>query len=74
MADRQIREILPMQGVWTIEDLAGYLEIDPATLQQALTDKGIKVLSFSSRYKHKLIRLEDLKAKVELGEQKGRVP
>jgi ubiquinone biosynthesis protein Coq4 len=30
-------------------------------VQQLLSDKGVKVMSFSSRYKHKLIRLEDLR-------------
>jgi hypothetical protein len=30
-------------------------------VQQKLSDNGVKVMSFSSRYKHKLIRLEDLR-------------
>ena len=55
-----IKEILPTQGMWTIESLANYLELPPGTVQQKLSDFGIKVLSFSTRFKHKLVRLEDL--------------
>jgi len=55
-----IKEILPTQGMWTIESLANYLELPPKTVQQKLSDFGIKVLSFSTRFKHKLVRLEDL--------------
>jgi DeoR/GlpR family transcriptional regulator of sugar metabolism len=57
---KQIKEILPNQGLWTIESLANYLELPPETVQQKLSDFGIKVLSFSTRFKHKLVRLEDL--------------
>jgi hypothetical protein len=56
----QLKEILPAQGIWTVEGLANYLELSPQIVQQKLSDHGIKVLSFSSRYKHKLLRLEDL--------------
>jgi hypothetical protein len=56
----QIKEILPAQGIWTLESLANYLGLPPQVIQQKLSDNGVKVLSFSSRYKHKLIRLEDL--------------
>jgi hypothetical protein len=59
--EKKFREILPLGGVWTIEDLANYLELPPSTVQQRLSDLGISVIAFSSRYKHKLIRLEDLK-------------
>ena len=60
MEKEQMKEILPAQGIWTVEGLANYLELPPQVVQQKLSDNGIKVLSFSSRYKHKLIRLEDL--------------
>jgi hypothetical protein len=56
----QAKEILPTQGMWTIEGLANYLELAPEIVQQKLSDFGVKVLSFSTRYKHKLFRLEDL--------------
>ena len=56
----QLKEILPAQGIWTIEGLSNYLELPPQIVQQKLSDYGIKVLSFSSRYKHKLVRLEGL--------------
>lgn len=60
MEKEQTKEILPTQGMWTVESLANYLELPPQTVQQKLSDFGIKVLTFSTRYKHKLVRLEDL--------------
>ena len=63
MEDKKLREILPAQGIWTVEDLAGYLGVTSATVQQKLSDAGITVLSFSPRYKHRLFRLEDLNVK-----------
>ncbi len=60
----KFRQILPAQGISTVEDLAGYLGLPPAIVQQRLTDLGIGVVAFSSRYKHKLVRLEDLKKQV----------
>ena len=63
MEEKKFREILPAQGIWTVEDLAGYLGVTPATVQQKLSDAGITVLSFSQKFKHRLFRLEDLNAK-----------
>ena len=63
MKKEQMKEILPAQGIWTVESLAHYLELPPQVVQQKLSDCGIKPLSFSSRYKHKLVRLEDLHGK-----------
>ena len=60
MEKEQTKEILPTQGMWTVESLANYLELPTKTVQQKLSDFGVKVLSFSTRYKHKLFRLEDL--------------
>ena len=57
----QLKEILPAQGIWTVEGLANYLDLSPQIVQQKLSDYGIKILSFSSRYKHKLVHLEDLR-------------
>ena len=62
--EKQLRNILPAQGIWTVEDLANYLGLRAADVQQKLTDLGINVISLSSRYKHKLIRLEDLRKKL----------
>ena len=59
--EKTIREILPAKGIWSVEDLANYLGLPPATVQQKLSDLGIGVLAFSSRYRHKLFRIEDLK-------------
>lgn len=60
MSDDGIRNILPDKGLWTLEDMAAYLKMDAAELQQRLTDKGIKALALSNRYKHKLISLESI--------------
>lgn len=60
----EIREILPKEGLWTVQDLADYLEMQPSILQQQLMDYGIKTLAFSSRFKHKLIKLEDVASKI----------
>jgi hypothetical protein len=60
MEKGNVKDILPAQGMWTVESLANYLELPPQVVQQKLSDNGVKVLSFSSRYKHKLVRLEDL--------------
>jgi len=59
--EKQARDILPDRGIWTVEDLSKYLGISPDILQQRLSELGIKTLSISRSYKHKLIRLEDLK-------------
>jgi predicted HTH domain antitoxin len=59
---KPMKEILPATGIWSIEDMAKYLGMAPDDLQQKLTDKGIKVLHLGTRYKARLIRLEDLKA------------
>lgn len=58
-----LKDILPAQGIWTVESLSKYLELAPAVVQQKLSDLGIRVLNLSTRYKHKLIRLEDLRRK-----------
>jgi hypothetical protein len=56
-------EILPVQGLMTIQGLSDFLELPPEVVQQIFSDYGIKVLSFSSHPKHKLVRLEDLHKK-----------
>ena len=60
MNEDGIRNILPDKGIWTLEDMAAYLKMDAAELQQRLTDKGIRALALSNRYKHKLISLESI--------------
>jgi len=57
---RQSKDILPSTGIWSVEDLALYLGLPSATVQQKLSNAGIKVISFSSRYKHKLFNMEHL--------------
>ncbi len=59
--EKTTKEILPAKGIWSIEDFANYLGLPPAAVQQKLSDLGIKIITFSSRYKHKLVRMEDLK-------------
>lgn len=57
----QIKEILPNSGIWSLDDMAKYLGMRPDDLQQKLTDNGIKVLHLGTRYKARLVRLEDLR-------------
>ena len=59
--EKKFREILPSEGVWTVEDLGNYLELPPGIVQQRLSDFGVEVLAFSSRFKHRLFRLENLR-------------
>lgn len=56
----ELRELLPRNAVWTVEDLAAYLETNPVQLMQNLTKNGVKVLDLGSRFKLKLVRIEDL--------------
>ena len=55
-----VRDILPSTGIWSVEDLALYLSLPSATVQQKLSNAGVKVISFSSRYKHKLFNMGHL--------------
>jgi RNase P/RNase MRP subunit p30 len=56
------RELLPEKGIWSVESLARYLGLPSSRVMQVLSDNGVKVIGFSSRYKHKLFRLEDLES------------
>ena len=58
--ERQMREILPDRGIWSVEDLAIYLGLPASTVQQKLSDLGVDVLNFSRMYRQKLFRLEEL--------------
>jgi hypothetical protein len=60
MSEKLQKEILPSQGFWTVESLALYLGLPASGVQQKLTDLGVKVVIFSSRYSHRIFRLEDL--------------
>jgi hypothetical protein len=57
----QRRSILPVVGIWTLEDLASYLNMKPQELQHKLEDKGIPYLNLGKHYNTKIIRLEDLR-------------
>lgn len=63
MKNKETKEILPSEGIWSVEDLAKYLGTKPDDLMQKLTDNGIKALHLGTRYKAKFIRLEDLRAR-----------
>jgi hypothetical protein len=58
---KQMREILPDKGIWTIEDFATYLNMNPADVQQNLSNIGVKTFHFGKKYKHRVFKLEDLK-------------
>ena len=59
-------EVLPATGVITVKALAEWLHTDPNSLQQSLSNNGIPVLKLSSRFDKKLVRLEDLRKKVDI--------
>ena len=61
MEKKPTQDILPSTGIWTVEGLADYLGLDAGVVQQKLTDLGVKVISFSTRYRKKIFRLEDLR-------------
>lgn len=65
--EKIIRSVLPDTGIWTIEDFAEYLDIEPSVLQQQLSEFGVKVMSITNRYKHKLINLEVIANKIKEG-------
>jgi hypothetical protein len=59
-SQKGVRDILPSTGIWSVEDLAFYLGLPSATVQQKLSNAGVRVIHFSSRYKHKLFNMEYL--------------
>ncbi len=59
--EKQMREILPDKGIWTIADLAIYLGMNPATVQEKLANIGVKTFHFGREYKRRIFRFEDLK-------------
>ena len=58
---RQMREILPDKGIWTIEDFATYLGMKPSDVQDTLSEIGVKTYRFGREYKRRVFKLEDLK-------------
>lgn len=61
MERKPTQDILPSTGIWTIEGLADYLGMEAGAVQQKLANLGVKVISFSTRYRKKIFRLEDLR-------------
>ena len=59
--EKQMREILPDRGIWTVSDLAIYLGMPPAVVQEKLAENGVKTYHFGREYKRRLFKLEDLK-------------
>jgi len=58
---RVMRDVLPYEGVWTVQDLANYLGMPARKVMQSLSDMKVPIVSFSRMYRNKLFRLEDLK-------------
>ena len=54
------RPTIPEDAIWTLDDLASYMNMNPSELQQKLTDKGVRVFSAGKNYRRKLIRLRDI--------------
>jgi hypothetical protein len=61
MDERKLRDILPSEGIWTVDDFAKYLGVRSAVVQQTLSDMGVEVLLFGRLYRYRVFRLEDLK-------------
>lgn len=57
----EMREILPAEGIWTIQDLALYTGAKPAVVQEKLSQMGVKTIHLGKFYKYRLFRLEELK-------------
>jgi hypothetical protein len=63
--DNEIADILPETGLWTMEGLAKYLQTQPSNVQEILTKHKIKAIHFGIKYKHRLICLSDITAKIK---------
>lgn len=59
--EKQMRDILPDRGVWTISDFAIYLGMKASDVQEHLSEIGVKTIHFGREYKRRIFRLEDLK-------------
>lgn len=57
-------KVIPVTGMVTIENLADFLEIAPAQLQQALSDNGVKTLALNNRFNKRLVSLADINATI----------
>lgn len=64
MDEKKIKDILPSDGVWTVEDFSRWLGTGTATVMDHLSEMGVPVISFGRIYRMKVFRLQDLKAKV----------
>lgn len=58
---KELRDILPASGIWTVEDFANYTGLKPVVAIQRLSEFGVKIFHFSRLYRYKIFRLEDLK-------------
>jgi hypothetical protein len=58
---KELRDILPASGIWTVEDFANYMGLDPKKAIERLSEFGVKIFHFSKFYRYKIFRLEDLK-------------
>lgn len=54
MNEKEYRDPIPKNSIWTVEDLANYLDTDAALIMQSLTE------NLGQRYKLKLISLDGL--------------
>lgn len=64
MSEKEIKANLPCEGIWTIEDLANYIDITPAVLEEELTARGVFVMRVGKFHRHRLISLADLCSKM----------
>lgn len=61
--EKRVRDILPSEGIWTVDDFAKYLGTNSRVVIEALSSIGVPIMHFGKFYRSKVFRLEDLRAK-----------
>jgi len=59
--EKQLRDILPTSGIWTVQDFANYLGVSAKIAIEKLSERGVKIIHFGKFYRYKIFRLEDLR-------------
>lgn len=57
---REVREIIPSTGIWSIRDFADFFGLQAPIVIEILSNHGVKIFHFGKFYNKKLFRLEDL--------------
>ena len=65
MENERSLDVLPEEGIVTVADFAKFLNMQPAYMQQKLSEYGVKTFRAGLKYKHRLIALSDLIQKLK---------